>query len=92
LLPSLAPVGAAESAPSDAAYPSRRDVVLAFRSEQFLSPHLRQRSSWLISRRTAEVKRLARGIEAAAMDVTLRVAMFVIPTRRRALAPARCLV
>jgi len=28
-------------------------------------------------------------IEAAAMDVTLRVAMFAIPTRRRTLVPAR---
>jgi len=37
------------------------------------------------------VKRLARMIEAAAVGVTL-VAMFAIPTRRRALVPARCLV
>jgi len=38
------------------------------------------------------VKRLARMIEAAAMVVTLRVAMFAIPTRRRTLVPAGCLV
>jgi hypothetical protein len=70
LLPSLAPVGTAESAPAKRRTLRAETLCLPSEGEQFLTPHVRQRSSWSISRRTTEVKRLARMIEAAAMDVT----------------------